>query len=224
MTESLDITMQLAYMARLLVASGCGILIGYERKNRLKEAGMRTHLIVALGAALMMLVSKYGFFDLAGYNDFLRVDASRIASQIVSGVGFLGAGMIFVRNRSVTGLTTAAGIWTTAGIGMAIGAGMYAVGIFCTVVVLGTQYLLHGRLQQAMPDLLSLSIRVQEGNVADTLKTLQDAGAQLVNMDVTHKKSGIARLDLRIKLCGGEDPLKLIELLESRPYVIEVGD
>ena len=114
--------------------------------------------------------------------------------------------------------------WVIMSIGMAIGAGMYAVGIFCTVVVLGTQYLLHGRLQQAMPDLLSLSIRVQEGNVADTLKTLQDAGAQLVNMDVTHKKSGIARLDLRIKLCGGEDPLKLIELLESRPYVIEVGD
>ena len=96
---------------RVIVASVLGYMIGYERKNRDKSAGMRTHAIVALGAALMMVVSKYGFYDVE------KVDSSRVAAQIVSGVGFLGAGVIFVRNNTVSGLTTAAGLWTTAGVG-----------------------------------------------------------------------------------------------------------
>ena len=96
---------------RVIVASVLGYMIGYERKNRDKSAGMRTHAIVALGAALMMVVSKYGFYDVE------KVDSSRVAAQIVSGVGFLGAGVIFVRNNTVSGLTTAAGLWTTAGSG-----------------------------------------------------------------------------------------------------------
>ena len=99
---------------RVIVASVLGYMIGYERKNRDKSAGMRTHAIVALGAALMMVVSKYGFYDVE------KVDSSRVAAQIVSGVGFLGAGVIFVRNNTVSGLTTAAGLWTTAGVGMAV--------------------------------------------------------------------------------------------------------
>lgn len=83
---------QIGYVLRIFFAGICGLMIGIERRNRLKEAGIRTHLIVALGSALMMIVSKYGFFDLQGHS-FLRADASRIASQIVSGIGFLGAGM-----------------------------------------------------------------------------------------------------------------------------------
>ena len=106
----------LAYQAeilfRILLSAFIGYLIGYERKNREKSAGMRTHSIVCMGSALMMVVSKYGFSDIPDY------DASRVAAQIVSGIGFLGAGIIFVRNHSVSGLTTAAGIWTTAGVGI----------------------------------------------------------------------------------------------------------
>ena len=103
---------------RILFAGLLGAAIGFERKNRNKLAGVRTHAIVALGAALMMVVSKYGFPDVD------KFDASRVASQIVSGVGFLGAGIIFVKNNtSVSGLTTAAGIWATAGVGMSMGAG-----------------------------------------------------------------------------------------------------
>ena len=83
---------QIGYVLRIFFAGICGLMIGIERRNRLKEAGIRTHLIVALGSALMMIVSKYGFFDLQGHS-FLRADASRIASQIVSGIGFLGAGI-----------------------------------------------------------------------------------------------------------------------------------
>ena len=130
-----NMMVQIGYVLRIFFAGICGLMIGIERRNRLKEAGIRTHLIVALGSALMMIVSKYGFFDLQGHS-FLRADASRIASQIVSGIGFLGAGMIIWHHRTVSGLTTAAGIWATAGIGMAIGAGLYGVGGACALLIL----------------------------------------------------------------------------------------
>ena len=113
-----ELVLSAEFFLRILTAAVCGIVIGYERENRNKEAGIRTHAIVALGAALIMIVSKYGFSDIQNY------DASRVAAQIVSGIGFLGAGIIFIRNRAVSGLTTAAGIWATAGVGMAVGSGI----------------------------------------------------------------------------------------------------
>ena len=135
------------YFFRLVVAAFCGFMIGRERKNRAKEAGVRTHCIVACAAALMMLVSKYAYFDLISGNLFpnadVRLDPSRVASTIVSGIGFLGTGMIFVHRQTVTGLTTAAGIWATAGIGMAIGGGMYGVGIAATILILIVQGIFH---------------------------------------------------------------------------------
>ena len=134
---------QMVCVVRLLLASVCGFAIGIERTNRLKDAGMRTHLIVCMGAALMMLVSKYGFFDVSTIAGFFKADVSRVASSVVAGIGFLGAGIIFERNRSVTGLTTAAGIWTTAGIGMAMGAGMYLIAVAGTIILITAQSLLH---------------------------------------------------------------------------------
>lgn len=127
----------LELMLRIILSCLTGYIIGYERKSRDKSAGMRTHAIVGLGAALMMIVSKYGFMDMPDH------DASRVASQIVSGVGFLGAGIIFVKNNIVSGLTTAAGIWATAGVGMAIGAGSYFIGIWTGFLLVLIQILLH---------------------------------------------------------------------------------
>ncbi len=142
MTET--ITQQAVFFVRLLLACVCGGMIGYERTNRGKGAGIRTHIIVALASALMMLVSKYGFDDLASRSG----DGSRIASQVVSGVGFLGAGMIyFNRQHSVKGLTTAAGIWATSGVGLALGAGMYLMGILTAVMIVTMQILLHKNLK-----------------------------------------------------------------------------
>ena len=92
-----ELVLSAEFFLRILTAAVCGIVIGYERENRNKEAGIRTHAIVALGAALIMIVSKYGFSDIQNY------DASRVAAQIVSGIGFLGAGIIFIRNRAVSG-------------------------------------------------------------------------------------------------------------------------
>ena len=137
----------LEYIFRILLAGICGMFVGIERKNRAKEAGTRTHFVVACGAALIMVISKYAFFDLITDPVFLgadvRLDPSRVASTIASGIGFLGAGMIFVHKNTVIGLTTAAGIWATSGIGMAIGAGMYVIGISVTLIILIAQILLH---------------------------------------------------------------------------------
>ena len=123
------------FALRLFVAGAMGVLIGLERENRAKEAGYRTHFLVALGSALMMIVSQYGFMEVLK-TDLIRLDPSRIAAQVVSGIGFIGAGTIILQKQIVRGLTTAAGIWATSGIGLAVGAGMYAVGISATLLVL----------------------------------------------------------------------------------------
>lgn len=125
----------LDFALRLFVAGAMGVLIGLEREYRAKEAGYRTHFLVALGSALMMIVSQYGFMDVLKA-DLIRVDPSRIAAQVVSGIGFIGAGTIILQKQIVRGLTTAAGIWATSGIGLAVGAGMYAIGIAATLLVL----------------------------------------------------------------------------------------
>ncbi len=123
------------YLLRLLVAGLLGAAVGLEREYRAKEAGYRTHFLVCLGSALMMIVSKYGFDDHL-VEGTIRLDPSRIAAQVVTGIGFIGAGTIIFQKQIVRGLTTAAGIWATAGIGLAVGAGMYFMSITCTILVL----------------------------------------------------------------------------------------
>ena len=127
---------------RLLLAGVLGAVIGLDREYRAKEAGFRTHFLVSLGSALFMIVSQYGFAGVLGEAG-VGLDPSRVAAQIVSGIGFLGAGIIFIRNRAVSGLTTAAGIWATAGVGMAVGSGMYYIGIAVTVLIVLMQFVLH---------------------------------------------------------------------------------
>ena len=119
---------ELHSILNILLAVLLGFAIGYERKLRYKEAGIRTHTIVCAGSALIMVVSKYGFADIMGY------DASRVAAQIVSGIGFLGAGIIIYRKHEIHGLT---------GVGMAAGAGLYLVAAGATVILIGVQCLFH---------------------------------------------------------------------------------
>lgn len=123
------------FTLRLAVASVLGALIGIDRTYRAKDAGFRTHILVCLGSALMMIVSQYGFADVIDGTS-VRLDPSRIAAQVVSGIGFIGAGTIIFRKQIVRGLTTAAGLWATAGIGLAIGSGMFAIGVVATVLTL----------------------------------------------------------------------------------------
>lgn len=130
-----EIGIELEYLLRILIAGVLGFLIGLERSKRQKEAGLRTHFIVSAGAALIMCISLT-----------IGSDPARIAAQIVSGVGFLGAGMIFFKREALHGLTTAAGIWFTAGVGMAIGGGLYILGCGATFVVIMAQLLFHNKV------------------------------------------------------------------------------
>lgn len=122
----------------ILLAVLLGFSIGFERKVRLKEAGIRTHTIVCVGAALMMVISKYAFGS--------EADSARVAAQIVSGVGFLGAGMIVYERHEVHGLTTAAGVWATAGVGMACGGRLYVVAVGATAIIILAQYIFHSNI------------------------------------------------------------------------------
>ena len=124
------------FVLRLFVAAILGGVIGLEREYRAKEAGFRTHFLVALGSGLFMILSQFGFDDVLGHYELVSLDPSRIASQVVTGIGFIGAGTIIFQKHVVRGLTTAAGLWVTSAIGMTAGAGMYVLSIATTVLVL----------------------------------------------------------------------------------------
>lgn len=129
--------MTMEFILRIFLAALLGGVVGLEREYRSKEAGFRTHFLVALGSALFMIVSAYGF-EGTQVSDSHRLDVSRVAAQVVSGIGFIGAGtIIFHKSQNVvSGLTTAAGLWVTAAIGLACGGGMYIVASVATVLVL----------------------------------------------------------------------------------------
>lgn len=123
------------FTLRLSIAFILGAIVGLDRTYRAKDAGFRTHILVCVGSALMMIISQYGFEDIVS-TDTTRYDPARIAAQVVSGIGFIGAGTIILQKHIVRGLTTAAGLWATAGIGLAVGSGMYAIGVVTTILTL----------------------------------------------------------------------------------------
>lgn len=119
---------------RLVLAAALGSVIGLERERLVWTAGLRTHMLVAVGACMMILVSAYGFSQTLG--DHVVLDPSRVAAQVVSGIGFLGAGSIILRGEAIKGLTTAASLWAVAGLGLAAGAGLYTAAVACTLIIL----------------------------------------------------------------------------------------
>ena len=189
----------------------------------MKEAGIRTHLIVALGSALIMIVSKYGFFDLTDALGDVRLDPSRVASQIVSGVSFLGAGMIFVKRQTISGLTTAAGIWATAGVGMAVGAGMYTIGIASAITIFIMQTILHGRwfTKKMLNISEEISVLITEAPEAlDYLLTkLEERDIEVLNMRVKRIPEKGIDLKLFIKFPKGHEPSELIEIIKDNGYI-----
>lgn len=163
----------LDWIIRVLVAAACGFAIGFERKTRSKEAGIRTHTIVAIASALMMLISKYGFVDLVEWGAGRSYDGARLAAQVVTGIGFLGAGMIFYRRDTLHGLTTAAGIWATAGIGMAAGAGMSITACIVTLIMVLIQIILHRPMRLTrgrVVTILKMTVRLNDTETVDRIK------------------------------------------------------
>lgn len=175
------------YMLRLIVAGALGALIGLEREKRFKEAGIRTHFLVAIGSAVFMIVSKYAFYDVLAEDVIL--DPSRIAAAIPSGIGFLGAGMILVQRTSIHGLTTAAGIWATAGIGLAIGGGMYEIGVFSGLLVIVGLEFLKRIFNPVIPKEVVLNVDVTKNEaIQEIITTLTQSHIEIKDYQVKLKK------------------------------------
>ncbi len=174
----------MSFISRLLLAGVLGALIGLERELRAKEAGLRTHFLVALGSALIMIVSLWGFGSAVGAPG-TTADRARVAAQIVSGIGFIGAGAIMVQKHYVMGLTTAAGLWVVAGIGMATGGGLYAVAVAGTIFALIGLELF--RFIVKMVRLTNVNVTFAATKASDIphmLSRLRDAGFHVFNYKV----------------------------------------
>lgn len=211
------------FLLRILLAGVCGAMIGYERKSRNKEAGIRTHMIVAMGAALIMIVSKYGFADLLGKAG-VALDPSRIAAQIVTGVGFLGAGMIFMRKNTISGLTTAAGIWAISAIGMAIGSGLYLLGIVTAFVILLIQITLHSNhkwLHESYKDDVCFLIEKDKKNIQDLQQRLQQLHMEILNVKVVEKNE-YYYVDFVVNFPKNYDADVLMKLFQDISYIKEL--
>lgn len=217
------------FALRLLVACLCGMAIGLERSKRLKEAGLRTHLIVCCASALMMLVSKYGFADLAmnGQNSLGTdgADPARIAAQVITGVGFLGAGVIFHNGNTVKGLTTAAGLWATSGIGIAIGAGMYSIGIFATALLVVIQIVLHrfSAMDNISTSKLVFTVKNSEQLRTDIQAFIHDHNAEVLESKIKFEEDGFASYSLTLKLNHEITLNELNDFLESKGEVKSVS-
>ena len=195
------------FLLRLLAAGFCGALIGLERSRRLKEAGLRTHVIVCCTAALMMIISKYGFADLTSpdgvpFSGIRGADSARIAAQVVSGVSFLGAGAIFKSGNTIKGLTTAAGIWATSGIGLALGAGMYVLGISSTFILIALQTLMHKVTfggESMTSHYLSFTIGADMSFREVFNRFLDESRIQVTESDLTYTNDGLLTCNLVLK-------------------------
>lgn len=177
-------------LGRLALAAALGSIIGLEREFREREAGLRTHLLVSLGSALFTIVSAFGFHDVLSHDPqaVVRLDPSRIAAQIVSGIGFLGAGAIIRQGLSIRGLTTAATLWVVAAIGMAAGAGFYSVAIITTVVALVAlwplRYIAYRMIDRVKPEEDRVVIEMREGH---SLAELLTHVTQVRHIEVTEE-------------------------------------
>lgn len=192
---------------RLLIAMLLGGVIGIEREYRSKEAGFRTHFLVALGSALFCIVSQYGFgFDLK--------DSSRVAAQVVSGIGFLGAGTIIFQKNVVRGLTTAAGLWVTAAIGLACGSGMFAAAAIATALIIVGLEVLILFIPHIGHTVVELSFSTtSEESIKQVVNKLKKAGIRISSFKLRKQISAqgdkIYRVDLelRVKRRDGHDTL-----------------
>lgn len=223
-SDIFSLPFQAELVMRLVVSCIAGALVGYERKRRMKEAGMRTHIMVALAACLFAMCSKYGFFDVL-VNESVRIDVSRIASNIVTGVCFLGAGMIFVRSKSISGLTTAAGIWAVSGIGLCFGCGLYIIGVFATLLIAIIQYALHNtliRIEGTSMREITFVIDNNEDVMDEFISELKKLDPQLTISSVSKRENNynivMIRVNLRTTHCDLTDDMW--SFVKRYPYVI----
>jgi putative Mg2+ transporter-C (MgtC) family protein len=208
---------------RLAVAAALGSFIGFERERLLWAAGIRTHMVVCVGACLVMIVSSYGFQGVL--NEHVILDPSRVAAQVVSGIGFLGAGSILLRGSVVRGLTTAASIWTVAAIGLAIGGGLYFAGVASTAIILiilagvkpleeayrsrnqSFQFHIRAERGKLSPDVLRRALGLRRGQVKRFIA------------QTTNKKNGEEAVDALISQISPDEAAGFGRKLEALAFV-----
>ena len=217
-------------LLRIVIAAVCGSIVGVERSRRFKDAGVRTHCMVACTAAIMMIISKYGFADLSDamgipFAGTGNADPARIAAQIVSGISFLGAGIIYRdKHLSTKGLTTAAGIWAVAGIGMAMGCGLYVIGLFSTVFVVLVQWLTHRYVignDRYIGTELEVVIRDDSDSVIRLNQKFQDWNIVVTETSIT-REGELLSYDLDVKLPSKELQQEITAYLAADPSVCSI--
>ena len=197
---------------RLSMALALGGAIGIAREYRAKEAGFRTHFLVALGSALFCIVSQYGFgFDLK--------DSSRVAAQVVSGIGFLGAGTIIFQKNVVRGLTTAAGLWVTAAIGLACGTGMYVAALATTIMVLLGLEVLNYLIPQFVTTNIELSFSApSRDSVKELIKRIKLDGMEVHSYEIKDRRTSkgeYLEANIEVKAKRGNYTLKLFDYMNE---------
>ena len=200
------------YILRIFVAGLLGGAIGFEREFRAKEAGVRTHFIVALGSALFMIISQYAFTG--------QFDHARVAAQVVSGIGFIGAGVIIFQKNVVRGVTTAAGLWVAAAIGLACGAGMYAVAIAAMLMTISCRETMHIITNKYSEKILTVSLSPVDGD--RLLEFMDGAKARKIEIDSFVVTDDKATLQVRTKLLKTTETSKKLLAL-SKGLKIEIS-
>jgi putative Mg2+ transporter-C (MgtC) family protein len=209
----------------LLCALALSLAIGAERERQGKDAGMRTLTTVGIGSALFVVISKYGFSDVIGPG--VALDPSRVAAQIVSGVGFIGGGLIFVRGDAVRGLTTAASVWLTAAVGAAAGAGLLVVATFVTAMYFVVHYGLRPlwRWTGHAGDELGLMVSYHQGTgvLRDIVNQTTRFGFSVAGL-TTGREDALSTeaVEVSLALRGRGDLIELVSLLSERPGVTAV--
>lgn len=210
------------YLLRMLMATLCGAVIGYERTKRSKEAGIRTHCIIAGAAALFMIISKYGFADVALVEGSRGADPARIAAQVVTGISFLGAGVIYKNGTTVMGLTTAAGIWATAAVGMACGSGLYWIALFMTFLVIGVQMLMH-RFNIGFDAYTNGEIRITMVDTPEIRKVLkqkqEELGITIVSSRITTCADNTLNMVLQVRMKEHVHFSDVMEFMDEHPEI-----
>jgi putative Mg2+ transporter-C (MgtC) family protein len=224
----MDVALQVDLAVRMLLAAILGAAIGLEREIHEHPAGMRTHLLVSLGSAIFTVLSIYGFEGVGSGSVSPTVDPTRIAAQVVSGIGFLGAGAILKYGTSIRGLTTAASLWTAAAIGMAAGAGEWVIAAVGTFIVIFSLWPLNALVERIhRPGTSSIKIRLEVGRLAavgDVSRLLADRRVEIAGINSQRTGKGRYEVELELRMppsirpqdvLGAITQIPDVELLES---------
>jgi len=211
---------------RLALASFFGALVGIERERKDWAAGMRTHMLVCVGSALTMLVSAYGFQDILTAEDHVTLDPSRVAAQVISGIGFIGAGTIlFLKEGVVKGLTTASGLWTVAAVGLATGGGMYFAALATTLLAIIILWVLQPVERRFFGGGKQKSLRIvakdQESSATVINRIFQGSGWKITSCHLVRSGEEFI-LAFRFRNAEKTALATLVTELQSDPTVTEV--